>query len=218
MNRIFAGLNRLLLAAAFAAAAFAGAPGQAAAQTIIDEWSKVTVPPAPAVKPVTVNAKTTALLVMDLLKQTCNNDRRPRCVASIPKVKELIAAAKAKGVTLIYTVIPGAKVEDYLPDVAPPPGVLLFTAGVDKFIGTDLEKTLKDKGITTVIAVGTAAQGAVLYTGSEAAVRGLNVIVPVEGMTSESTFGELATAWVFANAPVIAAKITLTKMSMITYQ
>ncbi len=36
----------------------------------------------------------------------------------------------------------------------------------DKFLHTDLEKILKDKGIKTVIAVGTSANGAVLYTGS----------------------------------------------------
>ena len=55
---------------------------------------------------------------------------------------------------------------------------------VDKFLGTDLEKILKDKGIATVIIVGTAAHGAVLYTGSGAAMRGMNVIVPVDGMSS----------------------------------
>lgn len=49
-----------------------------------------------------------------------------------------------------------------------------FTLG-DK--DTGLEKMLKDKGITAVVAVGTAAHGAVLYTASEAALRGFNVIV-----------------------------------------
>jgi nicotinamidase-related amidase len=35
-----------------------------------------------------------------------------------------------------------------------------------------------------VIAVGTAANGAVLYTASAAAFRGMNVIVPVDGISS----------------------------------
>ena len=51
----------------------------------------------------------------------------------------------------------------------------------DKFLNTDLEKILKDKGIQTVIVTGTAANGAVLYTGTGAAFRGLKVIVPVDG-------------------------------------
>jgi len=41
----------------------------APAQTIIDEWSSIKVPPAPELKTVTVEPKTTALLVMDLIKQ-----------------------------------------------------------------------------------------------------------------------------------------------------
>ena len=49
---------------------------------------------------------------------------------------------------------------------------------------TGLQKMLKDKGITTVIPVGVASYGAVLYTGSAAALRGFNVIVPADGMTA----------------------------------
>jgi len=64
---------------ALAASLLCAAP--APAQTIIDEWSSIKAPPAPELKQVTVDAKTTALLVMDLVKQTCNNERRPRCVA-----------------------------------------------------------------------------------------------------------------------------------------
>ena len=56
------------------------------AETIIDEWSSVKAPPPPEVKPVTIDKKTTALLMLDFNHQTCNSQRRPRCVASIPKV------------------------------------------------------------------------------------------------------------------------------------
>jgi len=48
-----------------------------------------------------------------------------------------------------------------------------------------LEKILNDKGIKTVVVAGTAAQGAVLNTASQAAFRG--VIVPVDGMSAENT-------------------------------
>ena len=61
----------LLPLAALGAVLVCAAP--APAQTIIDEWSSVKAPPAPALKPVTVDPKTTALLVMDLVKQTCND-------------------------------------------------------------------------------------------------------------------------------------------------
>jgi hypothetical protein len=38
--------------------------------TIIDEWSNVKVPPAPQLKTVTIDPDTTALLTLDLIKQT----------------------------------------------------------------------------------------------------------------------------------------------------
>lgn len=187
----------------------------ASAQNIIDDWNNVKTDPAPALKPAALDPKTTALLVMDLLKQNCN-DTHPRCLASVPKVKALIAAAEAKGVTVIWTMFPGPKPEDFLADVAPPAGTSFVVGKADKFVGTDLEKTLRDKGVTTVIAVGAAAEGAVLYTASQAALRGFKAVVPVEGMSS-TPYGEQVTAWTLTHAPTIAPNVTLTKMDMITY-
>ncbi len=206
-------LRQSALALAVAAAAFAS---PLAAQTVIDEWPSIKTPPPPALKPVKVEPATTALLVMDIVKQTCNAERRPRCVASLPKVQKLIADAKAKGVTLIYTLGPTGKPEDYLPGFGPTAGEPIVQAGVDKFIGTDLEKRLKDKNITTVIAIGTAAHGAVLYTSSAATLRGFKAIVPVDGATSDA-YAEQVAVWLLANAPVVSGSVTLTRMDMIAY-
>ena len=202
-----------ILVAAVLAIGF-GAP--ASADNIIDEWNNVKPDAAPALKPASVDPKTTALLVMDLLKQNCN-DNRPRCLASIPKVKALIATAQAKGVTIIWTLFPGPKGEDFLPDVAPPAGTSFVVAPADKFTRTDLEKMLKDKGIVTVITVGATAEGAVLYTASDAALKGFKVIVPVDGMSAGGLYPEQVTAWMLTHAPTIAQNITLTKTDMITY-
>ena len=173
-------LRHLLSLAALSAALVYAAP--TSAQTIIDEWSSIKAPPAPELKAVTPDPKTTALLVMDLVKQACNNETRPRCIASIPKIEKLIAAARAQGVMLIYTTFGSVPITDTLPAVAPKGNEPVVVSFVDKFIlgnkDTGLEKILKDGGITTVIAVGTAAHGAVLYTSSAAALRGFNVIVP----------------------------------------
>ncbi len=200
------------------AAVVVGFHGAPSAQTIIDQWSSVAVPAAPALKPVAVAAKTTALLVMDFVKQTCNEQARPSCVASIPKVKAMIAAAKAKGVTVIWTLPPGPKPEDFLPDVAPPQGTKFVVAPVDKFYNTDLEQQLKSKGITSLVLTGTSAHGAVLFTGSAAAARGYNVIVPVDGMSAAPAFAEQAAAWILANLPGAANKVTMTRGDMIAYQ
>jgi len=97
-------LRHLLSLAALAVALAYGAP--APAQTIVDEWSSVKAPPPPELKPVTLDPKTTALLVMDLFKQICNMERRPRCIASIPRIEKLLAEARTKGVTIVYTPCP----------------------------------------------------------------------------------------------------------------
>ena len=59
---------RLSLAALAGVLAYAS---PAAAQNVIDDWQSVKVPPAPTLKPVTVDPKTTALLVIDLTNQFC---------------------------------------------------------------------------------------------------------------------------------------------------
>jgi nicotinamidase-related amidase len=193
------------------------------AQTIIDEWANIKAPAAPELKSVTLDPKTTALLVMDLIKPACNENARPRCIASIPKVAKLLAAARASGVTVIYTSFGNFTAADVLPDVAPKGNEPLFTSFVDKFMlgnkDTGLEKMLKDKGITSVITVGTAANGAVLYTSSAASLRGFNVIVPVDGMsgTGQIVYDEQAVAYTLTHAPIVSPKITLTRTDMIKF-
>ena len=202
----------------------------ATAQTIIDEWANIKAHAPPELKSVTLDPKSTALLVMDLIKQACNENARPRCIASIPKVAKLIAAARASGVTIIYTIFPSPRpdipapvIGDTLPQVAPKGDEPVITAFVDKFIlgnkDTGLEKMLKDKGITTVIAVGTAANGAVLYTSSAASLRGFNVVVPVDGMsgTGQILYDEQAVAYTLTHAPILSPKITLTSVDMIKF-
>jgi nicotinamidase-related amidase len=113
---------------------------------------------------------------------------------------------------------------DTLPAIAPKGNEPVVVASVDKFIlgdkDTGLEKMLKDKGITSVIAVGTAAHGAVLYTSSAAALRGFNVIVPVDGMSGDgqNTYVEQYVAYNLTSAPGgVAAKTTLTRIDMIKF-
>ena len=187
----------------------------ASAQTIVDTWDAVKTPPAPELKSVILDSKATALLLLDFNKQTCNAERRPRCIASIPKVQELLEEARSKGFTIIYSLSAGATSTDIARELAPQKGEPVVTAGPDKFMGTDLEKILMDKGIKTVIVTGTAAHGAVLYTASGAAFRGMQVILPVDGMSAENTYAEQYTAWHLANAPRVSSKVILTKIDLI---
>ena len=189
----------------------------AQAQTIIDQWTSVTVPPPPALKAISVDKATTALLMLDFNRQTCNMQRRPRCVASIPKVKELLSAARAAGMPVVYSLGGGGKVSD-LPDaLAPVAGEPVVSSGVDKFAGTDLESILKSKGVKTVIIVGAASNGAVLYTASSAVMRAMKVIVPVDGVAGDNLYSEQYTVWHLVNAPVIGAGVSLTTIAQLTF-
>ncbi|MEO6164929.1 MAG: cysteine hydrolase [Candidatus Binatia bacterium] len=190
----------------------------AQSKTIIDEWGSVQAPKPPELKAVKIDdPKSTAYLVLDMVKQTCNNERRPRCVASVPKVQAFLTQARSKGLSVIYSYTSSSTPADIFPELAPLPGEPLVRASADKFVGTDLEKILKDKGIKTVIVIGTAAHGAVISTGTQAAFRGFKVIVPVDGMSSESTYFEQYTAYHFTQAPGVAQQSTLTKFEMIQF-
>jgi nicotinamidase-related amidase len=211
-----------------AVAAVLGYAVPSSAETIIDEWAMVKAPPPPELKSVTLDPKTTAILVIDLLKQTCNEQRRPRCVASIPKVEKLLAAARASGATVIYSLFPSPNpaafpnpvIGDYLPAVAPKGDEPVVTSFVDKFaIGdkdTGLQKILKDKGITTIIPVGTTPHNGVLFTSVAAAFRGFNPVVPVDGMSGNNAYEDQAAAYILANS--IVYKVTLTSIDMIKFQ
>jgi nicotinamidase-related amidase len=186
-----------------------------AAETIVDEWNTVKVPSAPELKPVTVDLKSTVLLVADIVKQICSPV--PRCVASLPRIQALLAQARAKGVPVIYSLGGAASAADILPEVAPRAGEPMVSSGPDKFLGTDLEKILKDKGAQTVIIVGVNANGAVLHTGSEAAFRGFKVVVPVDGTSAGNLYAEQYTAWHLANAPRVSTLATLTRTDLIQF-
>ncbi len=199
--------------ALIAAATIAAAP--AFAGNVIEDWASIKLPPAPQLKAVTVDPKTTALLMLDFMNQNCG--KRPACVASIPAVKKLLTAARAAKASVIYSIIGNSTTADVIKDVAPMADEPHVQAGPDKFLNTDLAKILKDKGIQTVIVTGTASNGAVLFTAAGAAMRGLKVIVPVDGMSAADPYADLSTAYTFATAPLVSAKSTLTKIDMIKF-
>jgi nicotinamidase-related amidase len=198
-----------------AAALAALIPALTGAQTIVDEWPSVKAPPAPALKPVTVDPKTTALLMLDFVPPTCGT--RPRCMASLPAMKKLLEQARASGMPVAHSVTGTTKAEDILKDVAPQAGEPVVQASVDKFRNTELEKFLKDKGVQTVIVTGTAAHGAVLNTATGAVLRGMKVILPVDGVTASDTFTEQYVAWHLVNAPAVGPNTTLTKIELLKF-
>jgi nicotinamidase-related amidase len=189
------------------------------AADIIAEWSTVKAPPAPELKPVTLDGKTTALLILDMMKRGCGS--RPRCLATVPNVKKLHDQARAAGAMVFYTLV-GDKPEPSEiidPGIAPRDGEWVAQRGPDKFMGSGLDEKLKARGIKTVIVCGTSAQGVVIGTGSGSAQRGYKVIVPVDCMASDDPYMEQYAAFHMAKGgpAVVTEQTTVTRSDMIKF-
>ena len=187
---------------------------------ITSEWASVKLPPVPELRPVTVDPKTTALLVLDMMKGNCG--ARPRCLASVPIVKKLIDAARAHHMMVVYNLTGAGKIEDMVDQrLAPRAGEFLVkgSGGADKFVNSNLDAGLKHKGIKTVIVTGTSAQGAVAGTTNGAAQRGYKAVVPVDGMSAEDAFNELYAIWhIYRGGPVnLTSNATVTRSDLIAF-
>jgi nicotinamidase-related amidase len=212
------GLRTALLAAVAAAPLSAAATPRAPAKNVIEEWSQVKAPAPPALKGVRIDPASTALIVMDVSVRTCSSAKRPRCTASLPAIASLVREARASGVLVLYSLVGHDNRGDIPKAFAPRSSDTILTgAGPDKFVGSDLEAILKAKRIKTLIAVGTSAEGAVLNTASGAAFRGFEVVVPVDGMSSDTLYGEQSTAWYLAHAPRVSQHATLTAVDRMTF-
>jgi nicotinamidase-related amidase len=190
----------------------------ARANDIVGEWGKVNPPPAPAIKPVKADPKTSALLMLDFVQRDpyCGGGK-PRCAATLPAMKQLLGNARTHGAVVIYSVAGKYEASDIAKDVAPTGNEPVVKSKADKFLSTDLEKILKEKGIQTVIVTGTSANGAVLYTASGAALRGLKVIVPVDGLSANDLYEEQLTVWQLANGPGFGGQVTITRSDVIEF-
>lgn len=182
---------------------------------IIDNWAQVKPPAPPKLQEVTIHPKTTALLMLDFLKQNCAPN--PTCMANLPAVQRLLNAARQKKMLVIYSKYPGPTVADILPPVAPLGKEPVITAFLDKFLHTRLNRLLKKNHIKTVIAVGNAGNGAVLFTATTAFFLGYHVVVPVDGVSSQTPYADQSTIYDLAAAPVMGGKVKLTRTNMIKF-
>ena len=134
-------------------------------------------PPDPV--PVVLNPATTALLIFDIVDPICT--RQPNCTTRmVPAIASLLARARQAGVTVAFgTRAP--TMSNWLPEVSPAPGdIKIESQAQDRFYKTDLDQTLKAKGITTLILAGWKVSGSVTYTSVGATLRGYTVVVPVD--------------------------------------
>ena len=190
-----------------------------ASADILDDWAKVQPPPPPELKPVKLDGATTAFLILDMVPPQC--DHNPRCAATVPKIKQLHDAARKAGAMFWYAV-PGrdAKPEEVYEGFRPAgPAEWEPIQGPDKFRGNSkLEDKLKARGIKTAIICGHSFQGVGIGTGSALALRGFQVVIPIDCMASEEMYQEQYAAYHLGKAANgVAMRVTLTRTSMIKF-
>ena len=145
--------------------------------------------------PVALDPKTTVLLVLDISDTSA---KQPATLESVPAVKRLIDNARAAGAKIVFALGRAAEQRIY-PDLEPRPDDPVVRSSADKFFNTDLDKRLD--GFTTAVVVGTAANGAVLYTAFGACARGLSVVVAEDGISSRDPFATYLARYQLLNQP-----------------
>lgn len=148
-------------------------------------------PNLPEPRPVVVDPRTTALLVLDM--STRCNDPQQVCSELAPVLARFLPRARAAAVFVVYTVSLNAR-GTALGDVWGGFGrtedePVIYPDGTDKFVGGELTALLQERGIDTVIITGSSANQAVLYTASGATRNnGFRAIIPIDGMNTANPY------------------------------
>ena len=185
-----------------------------------------TLPDIPAPVAVTLDAGTTALLILDVNTAVCTPN--PLCTATLPAISSLLAKARAANVPVMYsTTVNPAGPPPILTEIAPQNGEPTVMARANKFLGTDLEALLKKRNIRTVVIVGSAANGAVMYTAFHASARGFTVVAAEDGLSSPVAINTVLARYQMLNqpgflnpqnTPLADQKVTLSRTNMITFK
>jgi nicotinamidase-related amidase len=189
------------------------------------------VPAAPADAAVTLNAATTALLVMDVITPICAT--QPNCATILPHVVALTAAARKAGAFVVYSAAAPsgltmpATTPPFLAGAAPQPGdPIVLGVGQDRFYSTALDGLLRSHGITTVILTGWRENGSLLYTAVGANLHGYTAVV-AEDATSATNDYDIAIGRYqlltqlngnAKNEPLKKGAVTLSRSDLITFR
>jgi nicotinamidase-related amidase len=153
-------------------------------------------PNRPEAKPLTLDSKSTAVLVLDL-NARCD-DPKQVCSKITAPLGDFLDKARAAAVPIIYTVSASAK---------------------GKPIG-ELQAFLKDKGAKTLIVTGSSTNAAVLYTATTAArIYRYSVVIPMDGVNASTRYEHEYAIHQFTVLPSEANKLfQFTNLSMISFR
>jgi isochorismate hydrolase len=183
------------------------------------------MPATPDPVRVSLDPKTTALIVLDFVEDICN--QQPSCKGQmLPAAATFLERVRKAGLLVAY----GTREQNmnkWLKEVAPSAAdVKINSMAQDRFYNTSLDQTLKAKGIKTLILIGWKISGSVTYTSVGAMARDYTVVIPMDtssaGSTYETTIGfynvlNSGTANL-ANEALKPKAVTLTRTDLVTFQ
>jgi nicotinamidase-related amidase len=179
-------------------------------------------PNRPDPKPVMLDSKSTAVLVLDL-NARCD-DPKQVCSKITAPLGDFLDKARAASVPIIYTVSTAAKGKPIGELSAPlrrkENEVIIYPDGFDKFYSGELQPLLKDRGVKTLIITGSSTNSAVLYTATTAArMHRYAVVIPIDGVNAATRYEHEYAIHQFTVLPSEANKLfQFTKLSMISFR
>lgn len=189
---------------------------------------RVAVPDIPFEDGVELPIERTALVVVDMQNDFVKPEGSlvvPAAQETVPRIQGLLERAREHGVRIAYTqdthreedpewdnwpehVRVGAWGWEIVDELRPQPGDLVCRKGrYSGFYGTWLDHYLSHVwGVDYVIVVGTVSNICVLHTAAGAGLRFLRVIMPAEGISALSNFGQAMTlrlvSWLYKGSLV----------------
>ena len=199
--------------------------GVADAQPANRKMITLQMPATPDPARVTLDPKTTALIVLDYVEDICA--KQPSCKNQmLPAMIPFLERVRKAGLPVAYgTREPN--MTHWLKEVAPAAGdIKIISTAQDRFYNTDLDKTLKAKGIKTLILAGWKISGSVTYTSVGAMARDYTVVIPMDTTSAGSDYETIIGFYNVLNSgtanltnePLKPRSVTLSRTDMITFQ
>jgi nicotinamidase-related amidase len=173
------------------------------------ENMQVSVPDCRILPGVALPAKKTALLLSDMLVDFVSPKGKlfvPDTRKTIAPIRSLLEKARKSGAMIVYIqdwhrpddpefsiwgphAIQETKGIRIIPELAPAPkDFMVRKRTYDPFFSTDLDLLLRQKGVQNLLITGTVANICVLHAAGSAALRGYQVVVPVDTISALNPF------------------------------
>lgn len=179
-------------------------------------------PNRPEPKSLTLDAKTTAVLVLDL-NARCD-DPKQVCSKITAPLGDFLDKARAAAVPILYTVSASARGKP-IGELAAPlkrkdGEVVIYPDAFDKFVGGELQAWLKERAAKTLVVTGSSTNAAVLYTASTATrMYRYSVVIPMDGVNANTRYEHEYAIHQFTVLPSEANKLfQFTNLSMLTFR